>query len=487
MSDSPTVRGTRSAAVVLLFDRRGRVLLVERAPELRFFGGYLALPGGVRDRADGPDDPGGGDLTALSRCARRELFEETGILLGGPRLTRETRDALRRSLLDGSATSDPRWDQGELTVLCRFLTPPFAPVRYDTQFFTTRLPDGEEASVWPGELVGGRFWSPAEALAAWRRGEVLIAPPVLLLLELLADAGLGGLAERAAALADGYAAGKLHRVQFSPGIVMASLRTPTLPPATTTNCLIVGTDRLFLIDPATPHADQQERLFELCDELRAEGRELEGILLTHHHPDHVGAARATAARYGLPVHAHELTLARLASEIDSGRPIADGDSIELGTAPDGSDGWRLVALFTPGHDRGHLCFSESRYRALIAGDMISTVSTIIIDPPEGDLGVYLQSLERLLRTPVDTLYPAHGPAVRDGHRIVRHYVRHRAQRENALLEALAAGAARPADLVPLVYSDIDPALYALAERSLLAGLYKLRDEGRAVEADGMWR
>ncbi len=492
----------RDAAAVLLIRGEGadlEVFLVERSPQLRFFGGYLALPGGVRGPEDGPNDPNGSDTTALRKCGERELFEETGVLIDPvlrARWDAGDRDEARRELLAGDETPGARWDAARgasaptpaLLPLCRVCTPPFAPVRYDTLFLLGHLPDGEVPDVWEGELTGGRFWRPDDVLAAWRRDEIAVVPPVLILLERLHDGDLDAFRQRAAAQADAYERGEIHRVRFSPGVILASVRTPTLPPATTTNCLIVGEDRLFVIDPATPFPEEQQRLFDLLDSLVAEGRELAGVLVTHHHPDHVGAVHATSERYGLEVRGHPLTLERLAPGFREGAPLEDRDRIPLGTAPDGRDGWELVAMFTPGHDRGHLCFRETRYDAVAVGDMLSTVSTIVIDPPEGHLRTYLDSLERLLEEPMGTLYPAHGPAVKDGHRLVQHYLRHRAQREAALVKALGdlgSSGALPGELVPAVYWEIDEVMYPLAERSLVAGLDKLVEDGVA-RREGEW-
>src|SRR5690606_27314277 len=106
--------------------------------------------------------------------------------------------------------------------------------------------------IWPGELVDGRFWSPTAALAAWRSGDLLLVPPVVILLEHLAAAtDFEQFAAAIDATTRGYAAGDLHQVRFSPGIVLAPLRTPTLPPATTTNCYIVGHQRLWIVDPGS--------------------------------------------------------------------------------------------------------------------------------------------------------------------------------------------------------------------------------------------
>src|SRR5690606_18130062 len=225
----------RVASAVLLLDDRGHVFLVERAPELRFFGGYWALPGGVRGPEDGPDDPERGDAPALARCAARELFEETGVALlpGARSAAAEAREAVRSALLADDPTAWRAWadrSTPELRTVCRIRTPPFAPVLYDTLFFLAHLPPGEQPNVREGELVRGAFFAPEEALAAWRRGEMEIVPPVLILLELLAGSDVEEFVRRADAIAETYRQGTLHRVRFSPGILMASLRTPTLPP-----------------------------------------------------------------------------------------------------------------------------------------------------------------------------------------------------------------------------------------------------------------
>ncbi|HLU38198.1 MAG TPA: MBL fold metallo-hydrolase [Planctomycetota bacterium] len=489
---------TRHAAAILLTRSAGpdrEVYLVERSKELRFFGGYWALPGGVLGAEDGAAD----DPASLRRCAVRELFEETGVLLD-PALSAtpaSERLRVRRAMLGDDHDAGVRaWQElcgphrGEraVTDVCRIVTPPFAPTRYDTLFVRAELPAGESPEVWPGELVAGRFVRPAAALDAWRRGELMLVPPVVILFEHLVRArDLQEFDAVMAATAAGYEAGRLHHVRFSPGVLLASLRSPTLPPATTTNCYIVGESELWIVDPAPPDADEQERLFVLLDELRGAGARLAGILVTHHHGDHVGAVAATSARYGLPVRGHPLTLERLRGDFTRGAPLHDGDVIPLGRAPDGTPGWHLQALFTPGHDRGHLCFRESRYDAVLVGDMLSTISTIVIDPPEGHLRTYLASLTRLLDVPMGTLYPAHGPAVRDGHRLVRQYLRHRAQREQKLISVLAAGPADAATLLPQVYWDVDPRMFGVAARSLAAGLEKLAEDGVArVDAAGIW-
>lgn len=364
----------RTAAALLLTRGTGpgsEVFLVERAPELKFFGGYLALPGGVLAAVDG--DAAADPAAALQACALRELFEEVGLLrhhlrgmAGSPQQLRAARTAMvQRDAGDAAAAAWTRLIEGAKTPpplreVCRIATPPFAPVRYDTVFFHVPLERcrggtlGTTPEVWPGELLTGRFWRAADALAAWRRGEILLVPPVVILLELLvaADGDLDRFCADAAALADDYRQGRLHRVRFTPGVVLAPLRSPTLPPATTTNCYLVGRDQLWVIDPGSPHADEQARLLGLLRELCADGAQVAGILLTHHHPDHVGGVAALSRALDLAVRGHPLTLERTPGDFRRGTPLQDGDRVALGRAPDDRDGWELVAIHKIG--RAHV-------------------------------------------------------------------------------------------------------------------------------------
>ncbi|MEO6594270.1 MAG: MBL fold metallo-hydrolase [Planctomycetota bacterium] len=499
----------RTAAALLITSGEGperRVFLCERSPELRFFGGYWALPGGT---IDDEDRTAGDEAAALQACAHRELFEETGLLRHTLPATRTAGDTLRtwREELLASERADtaPRppspWPSliagtkppSPLRELCRIETPPFAPVRYDTVFFHVPLDEcragtaGQRPDIWKGELTQGRFWWPQQALASWRNGDLLLVPPVVILLEHLAQSSdFEEFTREIAVTAAGYQQGRLHQVRFSPGIVMAPLLTPTLPPAVTTNCYIVGHEQLWVVDPGSPEKEEQERLLTLLAELTEGGATVEGILLTHHHADHVGGVNALSQALDLPVRGHPLTLERLKPGFLEGPPIAEGQKVPLGKAPDGGLSWELLAIHTPGHDRGHLCFRDSRYGTMLVGDMLSTISTIIVDPPEGHMATYLRSLERLAEWPMTTLYPAHGPPMRDGQQLVQKYLRHRRQREASLVKALDEGSGTVQELLPKVYWDANPQLYRFAARSLLAGLQKLQEEGRAAEADGRW-
>ena len=227
--------------------------------------------------------------------------------------------------------------------------------------------------------------------------------------------------------------------------------------------------------------------FAKIDSRVQDGATLGSILLTHYHPDHVGGVVPTAQRYGLRVGAHAETWRRLDFQVDR-FTIEDGDRFELGNAPDGVAGWALEAIETPGHAPDHLAFQESRYHALIAGDLLSSLSTVVIDPRDGHLATYLASLEKIAARPLGMVYPGHGPAVLDGPRMIETYFRHRRAREAKLKNALADGVTQLDDLLSRVYDDAASSVLHLARRSLLAALIKLEEDGIVRTDDQVsWR
>src|SRR5205823_978719 len=210
-----------------------------------------------------------------------------------------------------------------------------------------------------------------------------------------------------------------------------------LPPATHTNCLLLSDDELWVVDPGSPWPEEQAILRQTLDKLAEEGRRAVGVLLTHHHHDHTGGARVL----GLPIAASRETAAMLDFGVD--RIVEDGARFDVGPR-----GWR--ALHLPGHTRGHLCLREEGSGAIVAGDLVAGVGTVVIDPPEGDMKDYLASLDRLLATKPGCIYPAHGPVVPGGVAKLEEYREHRLKREELVIGSLkkAAAPATPAELVP---------------------------------------
>ena len=482
------------AASVLLARGPGssEVFLVCRSPKLRFLGGFCAFPGGRVHAGDAGLAAAVAGLTPRHVAAVRELFEETGVLLarrpdgsfppGDADLVHARRELLadRLPFRDLLAARDLRLAPADLTPAGSLVTPPFAAVRFDTTFFVADLPPGQAAEVWPGELTGGTWSSADDALRAWDRGGGLLSPPTVSLLETIRGRPVGELPQRARPLFDALAAGDLPPVWFSPAVQMIPLHCQGLPPGTHTNAYLAGTGPCYLLDPGPADAGEQQRLFAVLDARAAAGRRLTAVVLTHHHPDHVGAAAACAGRYHVPVLAHPLTARALAGKVEVRPEVEDGARLDLGPAPDGHGRWHLEALHTPGHAPGHLAFYEPRYGLLFAGDLVSTLSSVLIAPPEGDLTLYLASLRRLLALPARLLLPAHGSPRTNPAAVLEECLAHRRQREEDLLAVLGDQPRTVADLAREVYRGLPDPMRPYAELQVLAGLRKLEREGRAA-------
>jgi glyoxylase-like metal-dependent hydrolase (beta-lactamase superfamily II)/8-oxo-dGTP pyrophosphatase MutT (NUDIX family) len=485
------------AASVLLTRGRGspQVYAVRRSESLRFFGGFIAFPGGRVAPDDATLDPA---LDARRAAAARELFEETGVLVArrpdgsfpasGPEL-----DHLRRELIadrlpfaDVLRALGVRPQADDFVPAGTLVTPPFVALRFDTAFFVAYLPPGQEPVIWPGELDGGWWETARTLLARWRLGE-LVSPPTVSLLEAVDALPIHLLPGRLAPLLASLAAGAIHPIFFAPGVRMIPLRTNALRPATHTNAFLVGGEQAHLLDPGPTDPEEQGRLFAVLDAERDVGHRLAAVILTHHHPDHVGAAAVCAERYGVPIWAHPWTAQALRDKLVVARLLGEGDRIELGTAADGTADWHLRALHTPGHAPGHLAFYDPHYRFLYAADMVSTLTSIVVAPPEGDLAVYLDSLRRLLAVDCRLLLPAHGGPSSRPRQTLEEALAHRAKREEMLLAALGQAPRTVPDLAVELYKGLPAPLMKFAELQVLAGLQKLQREGRAKQSGTGWQ
>ncbi|MGC9269838.1 MBL fold metallo-hydrolase [Acidiphilium sp.] len=258
-----------------------------------------------------------------------------------------------------------------------------------------------------------------------------------------------------------------------PGIRRIVARNPGVMTYHGTNTyLIADGDGLTVLDPGP------EDPIHVADILEAAGDvPIRRIVLSHTHRDHRGAAPALQSATKAPTYAYHRPATPIFTP-DHG--LDDGDNIA-----------GLTALYTPGHASDHLCFSFTTTTTgqpiLFSADHVMSWSSSIINPPDGDMRAYYQSLSALLERD-DALYlPGHGPPLAEPRALVAEMLAHRRRREAAIRAALREAPATIATLAATLYAKQDPMLKIAAERNVLAHLIKLAAEGGAIEHGDVWQ
>jgi len=226
-----------------------------------------------------------------------------------------------------------------------------------------------------------------------------------------------------------------------------------------------GARRSVVIDPGPADAAHLDAIAEVAGEVAA-------VLLTHHHADHSEAAREFAERMGCGVRALDPAY-RLGSE-----GLGEGDVIAV-------DGLEIRVVATPGHTADSLCFVLPAEQAVLTGDTVLGRGTTVVAHPDGELGAYLGSLDRLHALAdaheIESIWPGHGPVIGNALGTLDYYIAHRQERLGQVREALADLRAQPHPegiateelprrVVEVVYADVDPILWPAAELSVRAQL-----------------
>ena len=537
----------RPAATLLLL-RDGSLgpeaFLLQRTQNAAFLAGAHVFPGGALDKADRDlrvlrRVAGISDAQASARlglesgglaywvAAIRECFEEAGILLAeseeGGALDARRVAALgpyRGPLHAGKLAFHEFLEKerlvlrgGELAYFGHWITAPGRARRFDTRFFVALAPGNQPGAHDGTELIDSLWLRPLEALEREAKGAMQL---VFATKNTLADLQRFARARDALEYAreaevetnracwafgpDGAAALFRRRdpqyfeihwsdpeetgqtsIALTPGVAKRLdahvtriiAPNPGMMTGPGTNTYLVGGEQLAVIDPG-PAIDSH-----IAAILAAGAGRIRVVLCTHTHMDHSPAAAAIKAATGAvvvgrPAPAQPGQDAAFAPD----RVLEDGDRVMI-------NGLSLRAIHTPGHASNHLCYLLENTRMLFTGDHVMQGSTVVINPPDGDMRAYLASLERLLGEDTLILAPGHGYLIGEPHREARRLIRHRLAREQKVVWALERmHAPTLEELVVEVYDDVSPRLHGVAQRSLRAHLDKLAAEGRVRVADG---
>ena len=270
-----------------------------------------------------------------------------------------------------------------------------------------------------------------------------------------------------------FVAGQI--TELAPGVRRLLAPNPSMMTGPGTNTYLLGNDEIAVLDPGPAMPEHVAAIQELA------AAPIKWILVTHTHPDHSPAAALLAEATGAQSIGRTPPQGRHQDQtFNPDQILEDGDTFK-------TDEFRLRAIHTPGHASNHLCYLHLQQNWLFTGDHIINGSTVVIDPPDGNMGDYLRSLERLKSVNMDAILPGHGELMDQPQEAVDWLINHRLEREAKVIDALRRQPnATSRELVPLVYEDVDEKLFDLAEHSLLAHLIQLEEELSARMENGRW-
>jgi recombination protein RecT len=523
-----------AATILLLRDTPSglEVLMTRRSTTASFAPGAYVFPGGALDEADGsararelsvarPNQDE--EQRAFTVAAIREAFEELGVLLAhradGSMADHDDVAVLDRSDPDFFGQLQSRGHRlavDRVWWLCQWVTDPDLPKRFDARFFVAAMPAGQQPIADESETFEPVWVTPKTALERHERGEFEMIFPTIRTLHRLSQfadvqsvldsckderplwvsrprgAYVAGSIERFSeheppygeivlVVPDGRLAHTLDWQHERPVALLRNVQRLTAPnpgrmTGPGTNTYVIGEPGEYaVIDPGPDDAQHVARIASIV------GRDLKYIVCTHAHPDHAPGAVPLKALTGAPIlGAPSGPNFRSEWKFTPDRTLVHGERLAVGDTT-------LRTLHTPGHASNHLCFLLEEDRLLLSGDHINNGSTVVIDPPDGDMTDYLASLRSLLEEPIDFILPAHGHVLGFAREAIRHLIAHRLGRERKVLDAVVASPGATTDeLLPRVYDDVHPVLHPVARRSLIAHLAKLAADGAVREQGERW-
>ena len=385
-----TPRPSASLIVSRMNGNIGEILLCHRVSEVPSFPDFWAFPGGGVSRTDrrvseeNPKWLANTQDPVISITLLRELVEEIGFSPDGKGSLELVNEEIQEKICINKEEWADYVKNGEIKIenfnsqiIAIRTMPPFAPIRFTNTFHHLSIGDSKIEPRFPkgmSEFDEYKWWKPENLLQSWLSNEVRLPPPQVTLIrdicESLEENGdlITAFDKLSINPSEGY-----HILEFAPGVECIPLPTQTLPPATHTNCYILGVSggERVIIDPAAKSKDALEILSRKINEIRLSGSEIIATIFTHKHQDHIGNLEEIDKMYRAPIWASKETLEAI-SKLENNKILQENDSFVL-KGKNSSECWNIID--TPGHCPGHICLVGDA--GIVSGDNVTVILSLI--------------------------------------------------------------------------------------------------------------
>ena len=493
---SAEVAKPRPSAAAVISRNSGEdmeILLCHRVSEVPSFPDFWAFPGGGISRVDrkvaesNPSWFSEREDREWLIALLREMLEEVGVAPdGNGEFVNVEVEIIDRVNEDKSEWSKLVFenklsiDNFNPSLITQRTTPPVAPIRHRNRFYHVATGDNSIEPKFPSgrtEFDEFQWWKPNELLDAWLSHEVKLPPPQVTLIRGIVELGFSELAKNPPS---GY-----HRIEYANGVELVPIPTDTLPPATHTDCYVLGHPggSRILVDPAARSIEALEILRNKVAEIEESGSKIIATVFTHKHPDHIGDLGKISKIYRAPIFASEETLSDFPTNTPwfRRRTLSEGDIIKID-----DEKWSVIE--THGHCPGHICLVGEA--GIVSGDNAVLFGTILVPSSDGNMNEYLAGLERLRDLDPSLLFPGHGPMVANPRRLLTRYLNHRKKRHLRVLNAVKVmedyGGGTLESITREAYADTPDAHPNLAMDQTYSHLLALEESGNIRQGDGIW-